>query len=157
MTTRISVTPNAWQNRLGCLLPQWTVSAVCQYLLLWILLSGIGLVLAAQPSVTTPSNLDRKLLSSAADGSATDVRHLIESGAHVNAQDRFGVTPLMQAVIGNNAAVVSVLMAAGADLNLRNVRGDTALDIARQLGYAGIEHVLTTTRSQSNEYKHERI
>ena len=155
MNTGISVNPNTWHTLLGSLRLQRNVSAASQYLLLWILLSGIGLALAAQPSVPTPSDLDRQLISSAADGSATDVRHLIESGAHVNAQDRFGVTPLMQAVIGNNSAAVNVLIAAGADLNLRNVRGDTALDIARQLGYAGIEHVLTTTRSQSNEYRND--
>lgn len=147
MTNRGSVNPYAWCTRRESLQPHRNILAVSQSLLLWILFSGIGLVLAAQPSATTLSSLDRQLLSSAADGSAAEVRHLIQSGAHVNTQDRFGVTPLMQAVIGNNSATVNVLIAAGADLNLRNVRGDTALDIARQLGYAGIEHELTTTRS----------
>jgi ankyrin repeat protein len=143
MTTRFSVNPDARCTPLESLRPHRNISMATRSLLLWILLSGIGLVLAARPPATTLSSLDRQLLTSAADGSAADVRHLIQNGAHVNAQDRFGVTPLMQAVIGNNVTAVQVLIGAHADLNLRNIRGDTALDLAQELGRADIERLLT--------------
>ncbi len=111
-------------------------------LLLLALFMSAGLVLAAPPAAATQSSLDQQLLSRAADAPIADVQNLIKSGAHINAQDRFGVTPLMQAVIGDNTAVVRMLLGAGADQNLRDLRGDTALDLARQLGRNNIERLL---------------
>lgn len=111
-------------------------------MLLLMLMSG-GTALAAPPlSRAAQSRLDRKLLLQAADASVADLQVLITQGAHVNVQDRFGVTPLMQAVIGNNRSAVRALLAAGADVNLRNLRGDTALDLAQQLGRIDIERLL---------------
>ena len=52
------------------------------------------------------------------------------------------MTPLMQAVIGNNPAAARTLIAAGANLKLRDIRGDTALDLARQLGRKQIVKIL---------------
>jgi hypothetical protein len=118
--------------------------AAVGWLLLWTMFTHAGSALAATPlPAATQSALDRRLLSQAADASAVDIRRLIQNGAHVNAQDRFGVTPLMQAVIGNNVVAVQMLIAAHADLNLRNIRGDTALDFAQELGRADIERLLT--------------
>ncbi|MGH8278141.1 MAG: ankyrin repeat domain-containing protein [Gammaproteobacteria bacterium] len=80
--------------------------------------------------------LDRQLLARAAEATPVELGKLIQAGANVNAQDRFGVTPLMQAVIGNNIAAVRTLLAAGADLRKKDLLGDTALDLARALGRA---------------------
>ena len=93
-------------------------------------------------AVAQPPSLDQLLLAKAADAPAVDIRILIRRGANVNVQGRFGVTPLMQAVIGNNIAVVRLLLTTGADPNLRNLRGDTALDLARLLGRRNIEQIL---------------
>ncbi len=98
---------------------------------------------AGQSAQTHLASLDKQLLLQAATASAAGLQILIRRGAHVNAQDRFGVTPLMQAVIGNNPAAVRTLIAAGANLKLRDLRGDTALDLARQLGRDDIERLLS--------------
>ncbi len=111
------------------------------------LLLLVGIVMVS-PAIAKPqmqsslSLLDQQLLLRAATAPAARVQALIRRGAHVNAQDRFGVTPLMQAVIGNNPAAVRTLIAAGADLKLRDIRGDTALDLARQLGRRQIVKIL---------------
>ncbi|MDE2234736.1 MAG: ankyrin repeat domain-containing protein [Gammaproteobacteria bacterium] len=93
-------------------------------------------------AVAPPPSLDQLLLAKAADAPAVDIQILIRRGANVNVQGRFGVTPLMQAVIGNNSAVVRLLLTTGADPGLRNLRGDTALDLARLLGRRNIEQIL---------------
>ena len=112
------------------------------------------MVSAAVPqSASKIAVLDQQLLVTAADAPAADVKELIQRGARVNAYDRFGVTPLMQAVIGNNLAVARILLAAGADLNLRDLRGDTALDLARQLGRHKIEHLLLEARGNQAELR----
>jgi len=120
----------AWLGAVTLLLSSWMANA------------GV-----AAPSASLNSTaLDQQLLARAAEASAADVESLIRRGAHVNAQDRFGVTPMMQAVIGNNAAVVRALLAAGANVDARNLRGDTALDLARQLGRREIERLLLKPR-----------
>ncbi len=107
-------------------------------------LANGGFVNAAPPPEAWQVALDQRLLQQAADAPAASLQALIHQGADVNVQDRFGVTPLMQAVIGDNAVAVRVLLAAGADANIRDVRGDTALDLARQLGHNAIERLLDT-------------
>ncbi len=119
----------------------WLVVAMPVY---WPLMANASM--AAPPSVPGTAVLDQQLLAHAADAPAEDVKKLIERGAHVNAQDRFGVTPLMEAVIGNNPAVARVLLDAGASMGIRNLRGDTALDLARQLGRREIEQLLLQAR-----------
>lgn len=104
-----------------------------------VVVSGVH---AGQSAQTHLASLDKQLLLQAATAPAARVQALIRRGAHVNAQDRFGVTPLMQAVIGNNPAAVRTLIAAGANLKLRDLHGDTALDLARQLGRDDIERLL---------------
>ena len=134
--------PKLWSAAVESVKQRRTASLARYGLLLWAMLMGAGLLVAAPPPGINHSSLDQQLLSRAADASASDVQGLIQSGAHVNEQDRFGVTPLMQAVIGNNIAALRALLRAGADPNLRDLRGDTALDLARQLGRVDIERLL---------------
>ena len=56
---------------------------------------------------------------------------LIAKGADVNAATRHGVTPLMTAAGHDNAAMIGVLIKAGADPARVNEAGRTALDIAK--------------------------
>lgn len=67
---------------------------------------------------------------------APAVRVLLESGATLDLQDGAGMTALMHAANGDDWAlrteVVSSLLAAGADRNLRDHEGRTALSIARK-------------------------
>lgn len=49
------------------------------------------------------------------------VRLLAKYGAHLNVQDRWGTTPLMLTVVGENKAAAATLIELGADVNARNV------------------------------------
>ena len=59
---------------------------------------------------------------------------LINKGADVNAVTHFGITPLMNAVEADNTAAVSILIKHNADPRIKNIRGNTALDIAVNRG-----------------------
>lgn len=61
---------------------------------------------------------------------ADAVRQLLDAGVSVNAQDSVGWTALMQCGLEGLPAVAEVLVRAGADVNLRSNRGDTALMVA---------------------------
>lgn len=57
------------------------------------------------------------------DARAQATQLLLEHGATVDAADREGFTPLMQAIAARRPDLVRVLLSAGADLNLRNKAG----------------------------------
>jgi ankyrin repeat protein len=65
---------------------------------------------------------------------------LIRSGARVNAQNKKGMTALMNC---GEAKVARVLLANGADSSVRDARGNTALDLAKQYGMKEKEDVLS--------------
>ena len=69
------------------------------------------------------------LLSAASHNSNVDiVKYLINSGANVNARDKFGQTLLMEAVASNpNVNVIKLLIDSGAQINAKSQRGWTAL------------------------------
>ncbi|RYF84624.1 MAG: ankyrin repeat domain-containing protein, partial [Chitinophagaceae bacterium] len=58
------------------------------------------------------------------------VRVLLQHGANVNAKDNADVSVLARAVLAGNEDIVKIIIAAGADLNSIDQRGDTPLDIA---------------------------
>ncbi|HTG89284.1 MAG TPA: ankyrin repeat domain-containing protein [Vicinamibacterales bacterium] len=76
------------------------------------------------------------LLGAASMGSPEMIRTLLEAGANINARDVRGMTPLMLAVATDrqNAAVIRLLVDRKADVNLRSLAGETALDWARKIG-----------------------
>ncbi|MBL3745162.1 ankyrin repeat domain-containing protein [Mycobacteroides abscessus subsp. massiliense] len=57
-------------------------------------------------------------------------RHLIDSGANVNATDDDDCTPLHSAVAGDSAEVVRYLLDSGAYVDARNNKGETPLKLA---------------------------
>jgi ankyrin repeat protein len=76
------------------------------------------------------------LLSAAASGSLEMVTVLLDAGADVNAKDVRGMTPLMLAVATDHqsADVVRAFINRKADVNVRSLAGETALDWARKIG-----------------------
>ncbi len=58
------------------------------------------------------------------------VKFLLEKGADLNRQDKFGYSAIMFAVIMRNLPIVSLCMSKGADLQLKTVDGKTAMHFA---------------------------
>lgn len=76
------------------------------------------------------------LLAAAERGDADAVRAALQANkALVDAKNRFGRTPLMEAARKGHLAVVDVLVAAGADLDVRNKFNQTAADWALEQGH----------------------
>ena len=73
--------------------------------------------------------------SSAGQARAECVRLLLAYGAMVDARDEGGGTPLMSAAWFGCEPSVEVLLKAGANPRLRDGRGRTAFDLARQRGH----------------------
>ena len=59
------------------------------------------------------------------------IKHLIKSGANLNAKDNDGKTALMYAVDGiESLDIVKLLINSGADVNIKDNDGENALDHA---------------------------
>ncbi len=77
-------------------------------------------LLAAAPSPNVKCPIDKwPPLGLAADmnGRGRFIRHLLDKGADVNAQDDFGLTPLFVAIRANNVEAVKLLLDGRADVN----------------------------------------
>ena len=98
---------------------------------------GVRLLLA---NGANPNNKDHAkitpLIEAAYENADSQlVQHLLDARAEVNAQDVWGRTALMGAAHKNNIEVATLLVQAGADKNLLNKDGKSALNIAEQHGY----------------------
>lgn len=74
-------------------------------------------------------------------GHLTTLKILINAGANVNVAPE-GRSVLMQVVADNNMLLSQLLIAGGANVNYRDDSGDTALKIARRLGYFDLDLML---------------
>jgi ankyrin repeat protein len=76
------------------------------------------------------------LLAAATLGSPEMIKTLLDAGANVNARDVRGMTPLMLAVATDrqNIDVIRLLIGRKADVNVRSLAGETALDWAKKIG-----------------------
>jgi ankyrin repeat protein len=70
------------------------------------------------------------------------VEQLIAAGANPNNKNTDSDTPLQYAARFGNLHAARVLLAAGADADVRNSRGETALDLARKGKYRTMELLL---------------
>ena len=63
----------------------------------------------------------------------TQIESLINAGANINAQDNLGNSVLMQAAKYNsNIKIIKMLINLGADINIKNAKGQTAEDFAKK-------------------------
>lgn len=77
-------------------------------------------------------------------------KSLIQSGEDVNAQDRNGWTPLHFAAQAGSIGAVELLIDAGADINLRNSDGNTALWVATMNSYHGTQVIELLLKKGAN-------
>jgi ankyrin repeat protein len=70
------------------------------------------------------------------------IDYLVSSGADLGLTAPNGATPVMLAVLSNKADTVKLLINHGFDVDARNDKGQTALDIARAKGFTEIENIL---------------
>lgn len=75
----------------------------------------------------TPSTV---VLDAVRSHSVEALAEALDSGADPNASDRGGLTPLMEAVLGGQAAMVGALLDRGADVNAADRGGWTSLHYA---------------------------
>jgi len=90
------------------------------------------------------------LLAAAAGGSPELVKTLLDAGAHVDAKDGRGLTPLMLAIArtDQDGAVIRLLLDAGADVSAHSNTGETAQDWARKLASPTALRILGLTPRQ---------
>lgn len=108
--------------------------------------------------ITAYANIDAKNkfgmtpLHIAADGGYNKiVELLLKENANINAlEDNNNYTPLMIAVEKNNPSLVQYFIDEGADLNLQDNEGNTALHIAFENGYNEIADKLIAQKANQN-------
>ncbi len=76
-------------------------------------------------------------------------RLLIDSGADVNASDGQGLTPLMTAIYIDSLEMTLYLLKKGANVQVKNSKGWSALDLAKQKG----NHQLLQVLHQAGSFK----
>ena len=106
--------------------------AIKKYLIkLVVSIIAFGLTACAnnkQISIEEPGYDGNRLLHTAASNDSNEViEHLIRMGAEVNAKNKYGQTPLMIAAQKNNFKSVTALLAAKANINLKDNKYHTAL------------------------------
>ena len=73
----------------------------------------------------------------------------IASGKNINQADVNGITPLMRAVSNQNILLVQKLLEQGADKSIKNIWGDTAIDIAQKRENKKIISLLNENKKNS--------
>jgi uncharacterized protein len=108
---------------------------------------NLALAAGANPGAITSPYAGTALIAAAHRGHVEIVRALIAAKAPLNHVNNLGWTALLEAVVlGNGStkytAVVEALAKAGADVNVPDRHGTTALGHARNRGYSQIARIL---------------
>jgi len=115
---------------------------------------------AAKPVESTADMPDDDLLAAAYRNNLESAKKALDSGANVNAETEYGLTPLMLAAEASagskNADVVKLLLQRGADPNVRDPGGLTALEHANLLAAVSSKGMLTAIKLISKAEKNEK-
>jgi ankyrin repeat protein len=114
-------------------------------------LEPYGSLLTKNPNLLRQtSHSSKNLLHYAAESGNIDLVRLtlenmrsVDIGSDgIDARSALGTTPLMLAAGQGNYETVEELVKVGADVNITNKKGETALDLAAQAGYASMSQLL---------------
>ena len=103
-----------------------------------------ALIAGQDPNHASDSVGTTPLLLAVRNGHATVVDTLLAAGADVNQVGAWNFSPLMYAAIFDETAIARTLLECGADVSLRDVRGETALEHA--LGEGNLETAAVIAR-----------
>jgi ankyrin repeat protein len=81
------------------------------------------------------------------------VGELLSHGAKPDVQNRYGSTPLAEAVKGGNRDIVEILLTAGANVDAANGDGETALMLAARTGSAEVVKALLSAGADVNAHE----
>jgi ankyrin repeat protein len=84
------------------------------------------------------SNPQELLIYAATEGLYMAIKYAIEHGANIEAVDKYGNTPLINAAMLGSKSTTITLFKHGANINARNEEGDTALIAATRRGLNGM-------------------
>ena len=82
---------------------------------------------------------------------------LVESGADVNLQDKYGYTPLMGAINQNKPEIARLLVELGANIDARDTHGYTALMRVRNDNQTMIDVITKAVRKREIREKNKQI
>ena len=104
----------------------------------------VNMLAEAKAQVDAKDSTGRTALMYASTGKDTaTVKNLLHHGAGINEADGVeNFTPLMWAAAEGNMEVVKILLSAGADVNMKDIDGDTAGSFAGKNGHAEIAAML---------------
>jgi len=88
-----------------------------------------------------------QLLGAVVNGDFEEVKRLIAYGASVEAENSYGLTPLMMASAYGHEAICRLLIARGASVEAKNNYERTALTFAAQEGHEGVCKLLIANRA----------
>ncbi len=94
---------------------------------------------------------DQQLIDAARFGGVQKIQELIDARANVNARNHYGEIALMIAAAWSRQEIVELLLKHGADITIKSKRGQTALDIAREILFSNPE------LSQKEKAKYKKI
>ncbi|MFC4740029.1 ankyrin repeat domain-containing protein [Flavobacterium ponti] len=81
-------------------------------------------------------------------GDIATVKQIISYGIDVNDTTNRGMTPLMYAAIYNQSEIAALLLEKGADVNMKDKSGSTALDHAKTSGSNEVIEILKPTKKR---------
>jgi ankyrin repeat protein len=98
-----------------------------------------------------PSVLDRQLLDGAARGNAKTVLESLQQGAHIEARDINGATPLILAAESHQIPMLELLLQKGAAPEAKDQKGMTALVHAARSGFVDVVELLLSKTPDVND------